>query len=360
MKLKGKNILLISPEMWGGLHVSKHHYAIHLAAMGNRVFFLGPPSYKSPTKLIGSSVSNLYLIKYSGFIRGIRLLPSLLQKILIRRKFQELQSTALVKFDIVWSFDNSVFFDFEAINQHALCISHIVDLNQDFNTIKAARTADLCLASSGCIKKKLLEYNPNTHFINHGYNYKRHKSAFNFGCSNQKLNVGYAGNFDIKYLNWALIEVLLKEFPNVIFNFAGMGRNNHYYKIRNFKNFKYIGLLPSEQLTYFYEQMDILVICYKYEEYPDQLANPHKMMEYLASGKMIVATWTEEYADLNEQEMIKMVKTNDQFKKTFKEVVSNIDFWNSKELLEKRRMIARLNTYEQQIQRVEDAISNSL
>jgi energy-coupling factor transporter ATP-binding protein EcfA2 len=42
--LKGKNILVISPEAWGKSKLSKHHYALTLAAIGNKVWFLQPPN----------------------------------------------------------------------------------------------------------------------------------------------------------------------------------------------------------------------------------------------------------------------------------------------------------------------------
>ena len=39
MILKDKSILIVSPEPWAHLFVSKHHYAVHLAQRGNKVFF---------------------------------------------------------------------------------------------------------------------------------------------------------------------------------------------------------------------------------------------------------------------------------------------------------------------------------
>ena len=38
-----KDILIISPESWDEHSVSKHHYAMTLAARGSSVFFLNPP-----------------------------------------------------------------------------------------------------------------------------------------------------------------------------------------------------------------------------------------------------------------------------------------------------------------------------
>ena len=40
----GCRILLISPQRWDGFQVSKHHYAIELAKLGNEVYFVDPPN----------------------------------------------------------------------------------------------------------------------------------------------------------------------------------------------------------------------------------------------------------------------------------------------------------------------------
>ena len=46
MELRGKKILIISPQHWGKMFLAKHHYAIELAKRGNEVYFLNPPEQK--------------------------------------------------------------------------------------------------------------------------------------------------------------------------------------------------------------------------------------------------------------------------------------------------------------------------
>ena len=130
MRLSGKTILLVSPEPWDHLFVSKHHYAIHLAQKGNKVYFLNPPGKK--TSLIKSEQEGLNVISYKGFPRGMRYFPSFLSKWINRRAFNRLESIAGVDFDIIWSFDNSVFYQMDALPENVFRISHIVDINMDF------------------------------------------------------------------------------------------------------------------------------------------------------------------------------------------------------------------------------------
>jgi len=41
--LRNKKVLVLSPQSWGKMRISKHHYALKLAALGNEVCFVNPP-----------------------------------------------------------------------------------------------------------------------------------------------------------------------------------------------------------------------------------------------------------------------------------------------------------------------------
>ncbi len=45
--LNDKTILIISPQEWGKMLLSKHHYALELAKAGNIFYFLNPPDKKA-------------------------------------------------------------------------------------------------------------------------------------------------------------------------------------------------------------------------------------------------------------------------------------------------------------------------
>src|SRR5690606_15813052 len=134
---------------------------------GNRVFYLDPPG-----ELVGmesTKYENVFCIKYKRFPAGLRFYPRMLRKYFINRKFKQLEKLCDARFDFVWSFDNSVFFDFSAIPERVFSISHMVDLNQNFQFADASRTAKVCLGVSRSIISKQRAFNPNSFFINHGY-----------------------------------------------------------------------------------------------------------------------------------------------------------------------------------------------
>ena len=81
MKFENLNILLISPNYWGTMFVSKHWYAIELAKRGNNVYFLEPPRNKQPFQIeLLKEYSSLYIVRYATFQRGIKFLPKFLSK----------------------------------------------------------------------------------------------------------------------------------------------------------------------------------------------------------------------------------------------------------------------------------------
>src|SRR5438093_218809 len=91
----GRNVIIISPEGWEHLFVSKHHYAIELAKH-NKVFFLNPPSRKFSIEK--SRYENLWVINYPPFIKGLRFCPLFLRRYFASRKFERIQKLSDIQF----------------------------------------------------------------------------------------------------------------------------------------------------------------------------------------------------------------------------------------------------------------------
>jgi len=358
MKLTGRSILIISPEPWDHIFVSKHHYAISLAQRGNHVYFLNPPQKSGTVQT--TAFKNVLSVTYGGFPKGLRYYPRLLRRYFTRRRFDELQRICDTRFEIVWSFDNSVFFDFSALPQGILTISHMVDLNQDFQFAAAAKTADVCLGVSRAIVKKQRNYCSQSHFINHGYAQSVSPNRVQLPAKDVALRVGYAGNLDLKYIDWKILQHLIPGHTDIGFYFAGPFTTSASYAkwLNGQSNAFLLGRIPSAQIVTFYAQMDILILCYRSAEYPDQLTNSHKMMEYLGSGKMIVATFTAEYKELEDRNLLLMSNGNAQFPDKFRQALQGLEFWNDPEKQQLRKEWALENTYDKQLDRIERILNN--
>ncbi|SMD36468.1 hypothetical protein SAMN04488029_2910 [Reichenbachiella faecimaris] len=350
MKLKNQNILLISPEPWDHPWVSKHHYAYSMSQAGAKIFFVNPPG--KIWKISNTIYPNLKVLDYTKFTAGLRKFPRRISQYLIKKKLDKIEAFCKTQFDIIWSFDNSVFFDFTPLKQ-SINISHIVDLNQDFETEKATKTADICFYCSNPIGNRLKKFNLNSHFINHGFGtfIKLHTEK---PLSSNKLKIGYAGNLNLKYLDWNTLLKTIRQLPEHQFLFAGPNHDPSKFQL---PNMSHVGSLSKQELADFYQEMDLLILCYNSDRYEEQLSNPHKMMEYLGTGKPIVASFTSTYESFP---FINMSNVQSEWPIKLQETINNLAYWSSNKMQKKRIEYAVSNSYENQIKRIEDLINQSL
>jgi glycosyltransferase involved in cell wall biosynthesis len=363
MLFRDKTILIISPESWNHIFVSKHHYATHLGVLGNRVFFLNPPAEKFEVSETG--FKNVRSVTYPGFLPGLRFLPSFVQKYFIRKRFQQIQNLCSAKFDVVWSFDNSVFFDFSSLPDEVVTISHIVDLNQNFQTEKAAASADFCLCTTEYVLDRLKQYNPRVFKINHGFNSIQSFSQEVKLPGTAKIKALYSGNLAMPFIDWQLIETLVNRNQTIDFVFVGPNadaplashdQSQARNKMRQSGNCFFIGSKPASELVGYLKAADVLLVAYQEKHHIDQ-ANPHKMMEYLGSGKMVIATFTSEYRQVAEAGLIIMTDSNQDFPRVFEKAISEVDIWNAEGKTNARVAFALENSYYKHIERIESHLN---
>ncbi len=364
MLFNKKNILLISPEPWGINFVSKHHYARELAK-NNKVYFLNPPSKKFK---IAAFNSTLFIVDHKPVFRGLGRLPAYISAYLIYYELKVIEKKVGCRFDIIWNFDSSRFFNLAKI-KNKLKIAHLVDLSEHFQRPLLARTSDICFCTTDAIAREMRKYNSKTFNIGHGVQ-KQENPAFLTKEEKSELKTGhkykaaYIGNLSIKYLDWETICGIVKRNPDVAFFFIGPIEESNLSGVRTFNkklndiqllpNTIFLGSKPAEKIPAYLREMDILLLTYQADRYRDQLANPHKMMEYLASGKVVVASWTDEYKD--KKHLLEMVESNDQLPEKFREVISNLEYYNNPEKQAERKAYALENTYEKKIRRIEALI----
>jgi hypothetical protein len=360
VNLTNKNILLISPEPWDHIFVSKHHYAIHLAKRGNKVFFLNPHGGK--LRLAPTNIENVSVVHYPGFMKGLRFLPPAIQRVFMRMVLRKLEALADIEFNVIWSFDNSVWYDFTIFSGDIITISHIVDPSQNFRIAVSAKTASVCLCNTELLKSRLGQYNKRVFKINHGYNEVHQKRQASLPGVNAVKAI-YSGNLDIPYLDWEVMYRLVKENSDVDFIFLGPGYERPgrsdsaiLFKplLASFANVYLIGKVASDLIPGYLESADILLICYQEQYHDDQASNPHKLMEYLGSGRVVVATFTKEF-QLHRDIMV-MANQNSELPVLFKEVINDLGSYNLRELSDKRIAVAKENTYDKQIDRIEKII----
>lgn len=350
-------VLLISPEPWRGNFVSKHHYAIALSRIGHTVFFLNPP------KQARKDIEVCEVTRYPGLFevdmrsvgRGMRFYPRALRRATERRWLEKLETLTGKRVSTVWLFENSRFFDMNFAGDR-LKIYHQVDMNQAAQVRWAASTADICFAVSDQIANKLRKYHRDVYKIQHGVQWMDSPptmpTEFSERLDANRINAVYVGNLDIPYIDVDLLSSLVERFPQVLFHFIGTAKEDGRLRqvVGRAANVKWWGRVDSEWIPSILHRCDVLLVVYLAALYREQLANPHKIMEYLASGKTVVATYTDEYKST--KDLVEMVNDERNFVDAFSNVIRHIDHFNSEEKQDARRRYAKDNTYEKQLERI--------
>lgn len=357
-KIENKTIIIISPDSWESLPVSKHHYAIELSK-NNFVYFINPPNNKKNSKEQNVSVINEY-----NKIKGLRFFPKLIRKAFVKREVKSiLNSIPASTIDIVWSFDTSRLYYLELFNAH-INIAHIVDYTEHFFFKELISSADFCFATSDSIIEKILMINPNVFKINHGYFQPSvvHQIGKDQTSKHEKTAL-YIGNLTIRYLDWKSIYDLAATHKRVLFVFVGSEDGKldpmnevFFNKTKSLDNVTFKGKLTPSEVSFELRLADFCLLAYQFDKFPFQLQNPHKIMQYLGSGKPVFASYTHEYKDTD---LIFMYNDVETIEERFNAFLNNENNHFSEESRQKRINFALDNTYPKQIERIAQIIQNN-
>lgn len=376
-QFKNKIIIIISPQKWGKMHISKHHYAIEVAKKGNIVYFLNPPIRQFLPKInINKSkkYDNLYVVDYSFFFPyNLRFhFRSLFDKLLalnIRFILKKIKS----KIDILWCFDTNLISDFNTFG-NVIKIYHPVDNIIGTNQKKLLQSADYVFSLSDVITKDLqTHHNRKIHFINHGLSDYFIKTDIKKEQKTNKKQVYFVGNILLASLDRTITKKIVLDNSDIIFTFIGAydySSNNiggsqetdalNFVKfLKKSENVVLKGSMHPMYIPQELQNADILLVLIDPQKDINKGSNSHKILEYLSIGKVIVANHISTYA--NKPGLIEMVKEmhNEKLPALFKKVINNLDYYNSPELQKKRIDFALNNTYAKQIQRIEKIISEN-
>lgn len=358
-------VLIISPEPWDNQFVSKHHYAVALASKGYKIYFLDPPvPSKDKLDISQTNYENIWSISAPIVKKGLKYYPKILRNYFEKRWLTKLENVIGESFSIIWLFENSRFFDMHFAGDR-LKIYHQVDTNQNYNVKTAATTADICFCTTDYILEELKKFNEKSYKIHHGTSLltpnENQFTLIKSKMSQDKINAVYIGNLDIKYLDINILSQVIEKYPEIDFHLIGnyAKSNTLYQSLKQYENIRWWGRIDSTQIPAVLSHMDIQLLIYKANDDFDkkQLASPHKMMEYLASGKITIATYTDEYKD--KRDLLMMVDENEIYVEKFSKVVENIDYYNSPNKQKQRIDFAKNNTYQKQLDKISHLIKQN-
>jgi glycosyltransferase involved in cell wall biosynthesis len=378
--LKNKTILILSPQSWGKMFVSKHHYAVELARYGNTVYFLNPPEQEK-NKRSGIDIEStalhpdLYIIHHRlSFPYNLKFRFMPLFHFLMKRHIKKILQAMEHKPDIIWSFDLGNLYPFRFFPEKAIKIFHPVDEPLNKTALQSARGAQFIFSVTREILEKYSAFSVPKHFINHGVSevfLKQHSFKRPAG---DPVRVGFSGNFLRPDIDRPVLLQIITENSEIIFecwgsyevsqsNIAGSDDKDTREFIASLKaatNVILHGPVSSERLAEEMQQMDVFLICYDILKDQSGGTNYHKVMEYLSNGKVIISNNITTYKD--ENGLIEMVSERDSnyaMPKLFGNVVNNLNYYNNAVHIAKRISFARQNLYLRQIERIELFIINS-
>jgi len=368
-ELRNKNILLISPEFWGETFVSKHHIALELSKIGNKVFFLNPSSWHLGFNIKSTKFSkNLRIIDYGTLFKGLNRLPFSARIKIHNYLARRIQDYLKTNFDVVWNFDPYHFQYLPCFGAH-LNIYHSVDVYNTNLEKETAETANIVFTTSDKILERLQDVRTPKFKINHGvaqHFFDENTDLFKQEETPNRIKVGYIGNLMYKYLDVDILGTIIDNNKDMSFTFIGPYEKSNLHGgeynlkfieyLKNSTNVQMLGPKPSIELPWYLNQFDLFIMCYSGDRNIAEMANPHKILEYLSTGKTVICHYIDEYK--NKRNLVEMVDDNNLIPQRFNKVIHNLSYYNSTEKARIRIQYALDNTYIKQINRIERLVSD--
>jgi len=301
MELKGKRILLISPEPWAGLHMSKHHLSQALAKAGNSVHFLDPPSALAKDIEV-ERAGGVNVIRYKHWLRGVNALPRSLHMWYYRRLINRIAARTGGPFDILWCFDTSRMQWFPDGLGYKLL--HLADYDILYTGQGLIRTANIILTTARVVKDHV-EHLTKAPVINVGHalddRWMTGIDALTERHVDHVKEVVFMGQLATKYNDWEGFLEIVKRHPELHFRFIGPFEaalpEPAFHALRGLPNVAFLGLKSKDELIPMVRGADLLFFGFRSGIHSKERANPHKVLEYLSTGNVIVGSYTMEYVD---------------------------------------------------------------
>lgn len=338
-------VLLISPQRWGTMRVTKHHYAIELAKLGHEVYFLEPtePSWKwrnSIFELSSSDVQGVTLVRQEinvpynlkFHVRGVF-------DWFIKRHIEQLEKQ-LGPFGLVWSFDLANAMSLKYFSKTSKKIFFAADWPLVPDAVKAAEGANLLVSvaqeildqypTNVATKKLLIDHGVSECFIEAG------KEPF--VKTDDIIRIGMSGNFLRPDIDRPVLLEIIKTHSNLVFecfgaiepkksNLGGAADSETRAFIDALKlapNVILHGMVPPETLAKELGRMDAFLICYDVAKDQSKGTNYHKVMEYLAYGRPIVTNFVSAYTHLPDRILMPSTIDNSKLRELFDSIIKRL------------------------------------
>ena len=297
-------------------------------------------------------------------------MPSFIRVPLMKLEWEHISKLINAPIDIIWSFDPFRFQDLHLLPA-LFKLFHSVDLVKSPWAEYTARHSDLVLASNSKILERYRDLKVRKYLLGHGLsrNFFLHRDqpdSFQIEKKGRPA-IGYSGNLLIEYLDREILLDLVRSNPDCDFYFFGpYTKSNLTPKFKNQssefvsqlmqqENTILLGAVPNAQLFHYLYQMDVLLICYNTRLYSDAVADSHKVLEYLSTGKTVISSYMSSYEQY--PNLIEMTNDNTKLCQVLRKVLGELEEYNSKSKADVRMQFALDRSYRKRIEEIENVMN---
>lgn len=343
---RDKVVVILTPQPWSSMYISKHHYALELAYQGSLVYYVNPvlDGFDLSMQIEAHpEISNLFIVQYHSIAPyWTKFKARWLFNPVLHWQVRRLRRRIGRSIDVVWDFDcGNVYQDFKPFGAK-LNIYHPVD--QAMTPLPETKQPDVIFSVSHDILFFYKEANAPKHFINHGLGgafldlAQKNKERLDAGWIYQPskpVKASYVGNLMIPFIDKDSILRVIERLPEVRFHFYGpysldasrhgRAQVNFIRSLQQATNVCLHGMVPQRELPALVNDSDLFFVKYqKGASYNGD--NSHKILEYLSTGKMVVSNGLNVY--LNNSLFIKE-DVSDIWIARFTEVIGRLGDVNS-------------------------------
>jgi glycosyltransferase involved in cell wall biosynthesis len=390
-----RTIIILSTEPWGKMLLSKMHFALELVKRGNKVYFVNPPRdlpgralAVAGETLEGGKLTIIHTRPVRGSLFLRHKLPFLYRR-LNARYIRAIRKIAHGEIAEVWSFNPNQYVDLRPFGADR-CVLMLYDFYRGAHIVEATKTADALVSVSQVILDHYKDTAPPKLFIHHGLGMqfadrsRRRLDDIEFaragkdgdgknGVVKDPIRVGYTGNLLRAGMNTEIAREIIEKHPEIEFHFWGphsMTDNNvnsvghttprelleFVEFLKGQGNVFLHGVVSQQELAERLFEMDAFLFMYSPRTEMNGASNSHKLLEYLSTGKVIIATHVSSYAGTDLLEMVDPMEEQ-RLPEIFDTVTRDLAVYNSAERQIGRIRFALDNTYARQVERVHQFIT---
>ncbi len=342
--------------------ISKHHYAEALG-QANRVWFLDPPDWSLPLGTIrqrDTGVAGVTRVTWRPrLLRALRFHAHGLYRHWMGLEVRRLVRRLTSHLDLVWCFDFNTFPDLRAFGAER-AIFHPVDPLTQPRQYAIGRTADLILAVSGQILDSATSVSPGIAraVVNHGIGPDFAALAAKPAADHvpaETIRCGYFGNLDRGTINAALIAAVVAQHPGVSFHFWGpySPASPLPAALLGTANCTFHGPTAKPDLVTSAAGMDCFILAYRDHAAESDRSNAHKILEYFATGKVVISTRMNIYTDEPDLMVTSRAVDDADFPELFSTTIGALARHNNQDRQTRRRELALEHAYPRNIARID-------